>query len=436
MAFFPRTLISLCLVSASISSAKVVGTNPEPQPLTEQRIAALPENQQGPWRSYLERSKKALQADQAFLAGELQAAGLKEAIPAPKGGNAALTQSKPAAWYASAEALTMAERVISYQTPSGGWSKNLSVTQQVRPPGGSFSGEVMSRKLSADDNDAGLMNGWSYIGTFDNGATTTQLGFLAKVASALDPEAGAAVRAAVVKGLQYVFNAQYPNGGFPQVWPLMGGYHDSITFNDDAMIRVIGFLDAVAEGQAEYAWLPADLRDTARKRSERALACVLACQTRVNGQRRAWSQQNDMLTLAPAPARNYEMPAFCSGESASIVLYLMRRTNPTPEIVAAVHGAAAWFEQTKIKDMTFDRREGSDGRVLSPAPGSGNVLWARFYDVVNNRPLYGDRDKTIHDDVNEISRERRNNYSWLSTSGNRVLDHYRKWSKQHPMSAK
>lgn len=36
--------------------------------------------------------------------------------------------SKPAGWYASPEAQHIAQTILSFQTPAGGWSKNLDMT--------------------------------------------------------------------------------------------------------------------------------------------------------------------------------------------------------------------------------------------------------------------------------------------------------------------
>jgi PelA/Pel-15E family pectate lyase len=65
------------------------------------------------------------------------------------------------------------------------------------------------------------------------------------------------------------------------------------------------------------------------------------------------------------------------------------------------------------------------------SPGSG-PLWARFYEIGSDRPIFGDRDKTIHDTVSEISKERRNGYSWFNDTPKRALDHYARWSAAHP----
>ena len=47
------------------------------------------------------------------------------------------------------------------------------------------------------------------------------------------------------------------------------------------------------------------------------------------------------------------------------------------------------------------------------------------------QPVFGDRDKTIHDDVRELSPERRNGYAWYSAGPQQALDAYAAWSKSH-----
>ena len=41
-----------------------------------------------------------------------------------------------------------------------------------------------------------------------------------------------------IKGLNFILAAQYPNGGWPQGYPLEGAYHDDITLNDNAMMQI------------------------------------------------------------------------------------------------------------------------------------------------------------------------------------------------------
>ncbi len=148
------------------------------------------------------------------------------------------------------------------------------------------------------------------------------------------------------------------------------------------------------------------------------------------GRRTVWCQQHDAITLQPASARNYEMPAASSSESATLVLFLMQLPDPDSKVVAAVHAACAWFEKTRIEGKAF-KDTGGDGRKLVDAPGAGPI-WSRYYDIGTDRPVFGDRDKTIHDDVNEISRERRDGYGWYRDAPKRVLEHYANWAKLHP----
>ena len=424
-AFF-FVLIAFCTAHAS---AAIIGTNIPSSPLTIERINALPADQQAVWKNYLERSQHQMQADRDFLSGEMKAHGVKTSIKPPSSNSAkSIPLENPADWYGGTEARRVADIIVSFQTPAGGWSKNLNMAKHVRAPGEAFAIDNIPAKLGAADNDTPRDAGWSYVGTIDNDATTTQLRFLAKVISTSKTENGA-WRKSFLHGLDYLFAAQYPNGGWPQVWPLQGGYHDAITLNDDAMLNVLELLHAVAGGQNEFSFVPAEVRAQAAASFRRGMDCVLAAQISVNGRRTAWCQQYDALTLQPASARNYEMPSESSSESASLVLFLMQLPDPNSAEIAAVRAAAAWFGKTKIEGKAYKPVSGK-GRELIDAPGS--VVWSRYYEIGTDRPIYGDRDKTIHDDISEISKERRNGYGWFRDTPKRLLEHFPRWSAEHP----
>jgi PelA/Pel-15E family pectate lyase len=420
----------LLLGAAPLVPAAIIGTNPPAQALTIDRVDGLPAGQQPPWNAYLERSNKQLRADQMFLQNEMRKHGMKESVVPPSGSSTrSIPLNRAAIWYGTAEGRHLADIVVSFQTPAGGWSKNLDLTRHSRAPGEGFAPNNSSRYLGNADFDAPHNMHWSYVGTFDNDATTTELGYLAKVRAGVGPLQGAVYRAAFLRGLDYIFAAQYPNGGWPQVWPLQGGYHDVITYNDDAMINILSLLRDVAEGINEFAFVPDHTRALAAASLKRGIECVLADQIFVNGRRTVWCQQHDPITRHPTSARNYEMPAQSAGESAGIMIFLMQLPHPSPQVVAAVNAAAAWFEKTKISDVAY-RRSGDDGRRLIAAPGNG-PLWARYYEIGTDRPIFGDRDKSIHDDVNEISQERRNGYAWYGNGPKRALDRYAVWTKAH-----
>ncbi len=87
----------------------------------------------------------------------------------------------------------------------------------------------------------------------------------------------------------------------------------------------------------------------------------------------------------------------------------------------------AWFQKTAIYGYTWggDR---ATGRRLTKTDGAGPI-WARYYQIGTDMPIFGDRDKSIHDDVMDISLERRNGYDWYNSEGVEMLTQYAEWEK-------
>src|ERR1035437_6396054 len=205
-----RALVALTL-SATCASAAVIGYSVAAPSITAERIAALPRAQQAAWRDYLARSVRQMQADRAFLEAELKSAGLTSELIPPNGSAArSMPLNKPAEWYGSVEARRVADIIVSFQTPAGGWSKNLNLTDHARRRGESFAANNLSTHLGPGDFDTPPDAKWNYVGTLDNDATTTELRFLAMVAAAANR--GEAYRASVLRGLEYLLAAQFPNG--------------------------------------------------------------------------------------------------------------------------------------------------------------------------------------------------------------------------------
>jgi PelA/Pel-15E family pectate lyase len=423
--------LQCCVVFAAMAGfcacvqAKVVGQNTPANPLTEARVRAeAPKAQQAEWLEYVQRSAKQQAADRAAFAEELKASGRTEALMPKEGYSASSIPLKnDAAWYGSADAISIADTIVSFQIPNGGWSKNLDMRQTARVPGEFYAASNLSRYPVSGDYDAPRDPHWNYVGTLDNDATNTELRFLLKVIVALPAEKSESYRASYLRGIEYLLRAQFPNGGWPQVWPLQGGYHDAITYNDDAVTESLESLQIVAQG--EVAFVPMELRKRATTAFVRGLQCILATQVVVNGKKTVWAQQNDPLTLTPVSARNYEMPALASGESASVLKFLMALPKPSAAVVAAVDAGAAWFKAAAIYGYTWGGTR-AEGRHLSKAAGAGPI-WARYYSLTTGTPVFGDRDKTIHDDVGDISLERRNGYAWYNGNGAGVLAQYTNW---------
>ncbi len=423
-------LIAIFAACAAGAWASVIGTNPPAESLTRARVQQLTGSKRTAWLAYLARSERQRQADKDEFAAELKHAGIATPTEPPHGFSArSVPLDRDPAWYGSVEARRIAAIVVSYQTPSGGWGKNLDMSKEPRRPGERYGPDNLSRFLAPGDYDTPREPDWNYIGTIDNDATTTQLNFLAKVIAADGATSAAKDRSAFLHGIHYLLEAQYPNGGWPQVWPLEGGYHDAITYNDDAMLQVMELMRNVAEAHDEFSFVPVRLRAQARASFARGLRCILATQIRSGGTLTVWPQQDDPLTLRPVSARNYELPAACASESTGILLLLMDLPQPTIAEVRAIRAGIAWLRKTAIYGQKWERTP--TGRELVATPDAGPI-WARYYQIGTDRPVFGDRDKSIHDDVNELSRERRNGYNWYSVEAQRALDRVAAWSEQHP----
>lgn len=295
-----------------------------------------------------------------------------------------------ASWYSGNEAVRIAENVLLYQRSSGGWPKNTEMAAVLSD------GDKSKLQAEKSRNDS----------TIDNGATCSQLRYLVKVYAATG---NARFKAAFLKGVDFLLGAQYANGGWPQFYPFRGGYSNHITFNDGAMINVMKLLGDIRDRKGDYAF--------------------------VDGKRRAWCAQHDEKTFEPRPARSYELASLSGAEGVGIVEFLMAIDNPSPKIVAAIEDAVRWFDAAKITGIR---------QISKPAPGSEKgydktivpdpdapPLWARFYQIGTNKPIFCSRDGVIRDSLAEISYERRNGYSWYTIAPANLLNKsYPLWRKK------
>ena len=425
------TIATALSAGALATAASTIGTNPPAEPLAKNRVLLLPLRDRASWLGYLEHSARQRQADKDFLKAELKRAGIEKPTEPPKGYSArSIPLDRDAAWYSGPEARHIADVIVSFQTPAGGWGKNLDMSKEPRHVGEAFGPDNLSKFLAPGDFDAPAEPDWNYVGTIDNDATTTQLNFLAKVISAARGANEAAYHEAFLRGLSYLFQAQFPNGGWPQVWPLEGGYHDAITYNDDAMTQVVELMRKVADGRDEFSFAPQDFRERAASSFARAIECILATQIVANGTPTAWPQQDDALTLKPVSGRNYEPPVQCASESAGLLLLLMNDLpHPNAAQQRSIRAAAAWLWKTAIYGQSWERAVEGRGLVASP---NAPPIWARYYQIGTDMPVFADRDKSIHDNVNDLSAERRNGYAWYSSDAQRALDRFDKWSLEHP----
>ena len=400
-----RFLFTLAFLSALTSAFA--------DPVTTNRVSELPPAEQPAWKAYLERSQTNALADAAVLQAELAANKMTNALRAPSGGDFKLKVQTGDAWFAGDEARHLASAILSYQTPSGGWSKHIGFNRGPRQPGMQFTSQ----------NEPGQKP--HYVATFDNGSTTSELEFLASawlVTKRADCQAG------FIKGLNFILAAQYPNGGWPQVYPLEGGYHDDITFNDGAMTHILELLQGITLKRPEYAFLDEARRQQAAAALAKGIQCVLQAQILQHGTKTVWCGQHDALTLQPAPARKME-PATLSGlESSGILKFLMTVTNPSPELVTGIEAGLKWLDDARI---TGEMKTNEKGRsFFEPSVTGTEIRWARFYDLTNSQPVFPGRDGVSYETFAAMAASNKLGYDYYTTlPGSVVSNAQKKWRK-------
>jgi PelA/Pel-15E family pectate lyase len=318
-------------------------------------------------------------------------------------------RSKGDEWYHSPQGQNVLVNIITWQHPSGGWCKAYDVNT---PRAGEWQ---VGQELG-----------------FDNGATWTETRVIARAYTLLRDER---FRRAFESGLEYIFAAQLPGGGWPQRWPVSNEpYGTYITFNDDAMTEVMRLLlDIGIDPKPDFAFLDDAHRARAKAGFEKGLECTLDAQVRIGGELAVWCAQHDTLTLAPAGARSYELPSLSGGESAGILLMLMQVPQPSDRVKQSIHAGVRWFHRSKLTGLRLDRRQDADGnpeQYLVPDPAAP-PLWARFYDLQTGQPFYCDRDGIKKPSLDQIGRERRNGYAWIREFGKPVMQAYPEWKRKH-----
>lgn len=301
-------------------------------------------------------------------------------------------------WYSSPEAMRIADNLLLYQRDNGGWDKNMDMAK------------VLTEK-EEEELRSPIEKG--RVSTIDNKATFTQMEYLARVYQATGQEK---YKASFLRGMDYLYEAQYENGGWPQFYPIREGYYEHITFNDGAMIGVMRLLRDVAQDKPTYSFVDATRKSQAAKAVEKGVEAILKTQIKVNGHLTAWCAQHDKTNFAPQKARAYELPSISGGESVGIVKFLMEMEQPNQEVINAVDGAVSWLERVKVEGIRLDKVEipsinkGYDLVVVNDP--AAPALLARFYKIGTNQPMFVGRDGIVRETIAEIEQERRVGYSW------------------------
>jgi PelA/Pel-15E family pectate lyase len=310
---------------------------------------------------------------------------------------------------------TLADNIITWQMPHGGFYK-------------------LPAKYAAPWDGKAPRSGWIgngvELGTIDNDGTVSEILVLADVYAR---SGNTAYRDSARRAMDFLLNMQYPSGGFPQVYPSRGptSYSNHVTFNDNAMVRVLLLLDAAArqEGPLTGDIFTAQQRARLAPAVERAVDFILKAQIVQDGVKTVWCAQHDPVTYAPMTGRSYELPSKSGAESALIVEFLMTRPQ-TPAVAEAVKAALAWYRRSavQLKDTAFDSRTTRAANISPFVPSPGTTTWYRFYDLATDTGFFSGRLPTDTPpgvgkqyDIMKVGAESRYTYSWGGSYGTPLL---------------
>ncbi|MDA2925615.1 pectate lyase [Acidobacteria bacterium AH-259-G07] len=269
-----------------------------------------------------------------------------------------------------AQYLEYADRVagalIWGQLPSGGWHYFIDFDMEGVQK---YYDEFLSQSWGWEEYYHYYGNG-----TFDDDTTASATRFLLRLyATTLDPK----YKSPLLKALDFTLDAQYPNGAWPQRYPLSRefrhhghpDYTSFYTFNDGVISNNVGALVEAYEklGDKKY-W------EAARRGMDFYILSQLP------SPQTGWAQQYGF-DMKPAWARSQEMNAVSSGQTFQNVRDLMNfyRVTGDRRYLEPIPKAIRWLETARIPETN--------------RPGG----YTQFYELGSNRPVYQRREGTPPD---------------------------------------
>jgi PelA/Pel-15E family pectate lyase len=276
------------------------------------------------------------------------------------------------------DAATEAAQALVYgQLKSGGWTNAIDFD-----PTSPNVAEYRNGKGKGKNNSS-----------LDDGQTASAIQFLVQADKALGFR-NQEVHESAITALDALLAAQYPNGGFPQVWtrpvppqPIIAAsypdydwrtegrvknYWDMYTLNDN----VTGYVAAtLVEAHRVYS-------DNRYLESLKRLGDFLLLSQMPEPQP-GWAQQYSY-DMKPIWARKFEPPGVSGDETQEVIATLMLISEITrdPKFFEPIPRAAAWLKRSLL----------ADGKL------------ARYYELKTNRPLYmtrqGEKYELTYDDSN------------------------------------
>lgn len=235
-------------------------------------------------------------------------------------------------------AKSAADALVRGQHPSGGWNYVIDTAGE----------DSLRRWYATYGRNAWRMEEFQrYYGnaTFDDAGTAEASQLLLRVYLERREQR---YRAPLDKAIQFVLDAQYPNGGWPQRFPFVenGGVHGHadytpyITFNDDVAGENLEFLIYVHQALGD------------RRNDRRLLDAIrrgmdIFVATQQPMPQPAWGLQHFPDTLKPAPARTLEPQAYATHTTATNIRSMIGfyRLTGDRKFLARLPEALDWLDK-------------------------------------------------------------------------------------------
>lgn len=306
------------------------------------------------------------------------------------------------------------ESVPSYETSSKGYGMRydalldgtLDVTTSVadlivalQNEDGGF--QVLPDNYEMSQKETGL-GSMKDVSSVYNGATTSELKYLAKYITANKPE-DSKYQDAFVKGIKYLLTTQHDNGGWSMNLGSGSGFNANIEVGNKAMTEVLTLLSDIAIlNNQDYVFARKAMNvDEIKSAVEKGNDFIVKSQISNNNKKSGWATQYDKsgnVTMG----HTYERESVSSYTTKDVIDYLMTIHNPSQDIKDAVESAYSWLKDVKIADKeqkVVKDTSMNNGFDVYLVDGSGTWASNYVYDKATDsyRPLYSDVDPTRAD---------------------------------------
>lgn len=239
--------------------------------------------------------------------------------------------------------MVKADRLLTWQTDAGGWDKNL----HERPDPKDDKKVMIDRAWDAQESRSLLRDSsGNEAGTLENGATVNEMILLAKVYRETGDRR---YKEALLRAIDYLLDMQYPNGGWPLAYPLLGTAADAIAYDGHAMIRAMRVLTMVDQAEYPFDYALVDEAKQARIKEalNKGLDFIMHSQLQSDGQLTGWAKRYDPDTMQPIPSSDGLEASVSLEETLEVVKYLMSAQLPSAEVIAAIDGAVQYIRQAE-----------------------------------------------------------------------------------------